>query len=264
MNIFRPSKATKGSGARSLFNSSRMSLPRDIQEFLDEYRGQTDDKSLNANLEFYSNTRRCRPDNLLIDEMHEKWFGDYDKLEHKHGFIQWLFPIREYGVNYEAQPLQPHEIEAMKADPATTARLIKSYNMMLDFYGMRLISEETGLLDRVPPPRNFEARYRNLVRHSHNNLRISRILKCLSELGLERLNAGFLLHVLSEQSEEDELNTPMLQSSMDRWWANCIRCRRASMDNRADSQSEVRKGLVYARHVQGGSGKEKGDRIVQL
>ena len=50
------------------------------------------------------------------------------------------------------------------------------------------------------------------------------MLKCLSELGLERLNAGFLLHVLSEQSEEDELNTPMLQSSMDRWWANCIRC----------------------------------------
>ena len=158
------------------------------------------------------------------------------------GDVANSFPIREYGVNYEAQPLQPHEIEAMKADPATTARLIKSYNMMLDFYGMRLISEETGLLDRVPPPRNFEARYRNLVRecrpfsydcaqtspfdlgHSHNNLRISRILKCLSELGLERLNAGFLLHVLGEQSEEDELNTPMLQSSMDRWWANCIRC----------------------------------------
>ncbi|KAL1743171.1 opioid growth factor receptor conserved region-domain-containing protein [Schizophyllum fasciatum] len=200
-----------------------MSLPRDVQDFLNGYTDQKDDPALNANYELYLNKRRCRPDNLLIDELHEKWFGDYDKLEYKHGFIQWLFPIREYGVNYEAQPLQRHELEAMKADSDIVDRLIKSYKLMLDFYGMRLVSEETGLLDRALPPRNHEARYRNLVRHSHNNLRISRILKCLSEFGLERLNAGFLLHVLAEQSEEGELNTSMLQSSMDRWWANCVR-----------------------------------------
>jgi hypothetical protein len=57
----------------------------------------------------------------------------------------------------------------------------------------------------------------------HNYLRISRILKHLSEMGLERLNAGFLLHVLSEQSANNLLNAPYLRSSMDRWWANCIR-----------------------------------------
>lgn len=58
---------------------------------------------------------------------------------------------------------------------------------------------------------------------SHNYLRISRILKCLSEMGLEHLSAGFLLHVLNEQSESHELNSPSLCNSMDRWWANCIR-----------------------------------------
>ena len=42
-------------------------------------------------------------------------------------------------------------------------------------------------------------------------------------MGLEHLSAGFLLHVLNEQSESDELNTRGLCSSMDRWWANCIR-----------------------------------------
>jgi hypothetical protein len=75
----------------------------------------------------------------------------------------------------------------------------------------------------------------------HNNLRISRILKCLSELGLERLNTGFLLHVLNEQSEHAMLNSKAIRSSMDTWfvpppllsnfrltyraprWANCIR-----------------------------------------
>ena len=57
----------------------------------------------------------------------------------------------------------------------------------------------------------------------HNNLRITRILKCLSEIGLERLNAGFVLHVLNEQSEHAELKSPFIRDSMDRWWANCIR-----------------------------------------
>ena len=66
-------------------------------------------------------------------------------------------------------------------------------------------------------------RARRLAGSSHNNLRISRILKCLSILGLERLNAGFLLFVLAEQSEHGELNTPTIRSSMDQWWANCVR-----------------------------------------
>lgn len=57
----------------------------------------------------------------------------------------------------------------------------------------------------------------------HNYLRISRILKCLSEVGLEYLNAGFILHVLNEQSEHGSLNSSSLRKSMDRWWTNCIR-----------------------------------------
>lgn len=78
---------------------------------------------------------------------------------------------------------------------------------------------------------------------SHNYLRISRILKCLSEMGLERFNAAFVLHVLQEQSERDELDNTRIRNSMDKWyvpslsltssvpraehgtarWANCIR-----------------------------------------
>jgi len=198
-------------------------VPRDVQEFLDEYPDAEDDETLSANLEFYSNRRRCRPDNILIDEIHEQWRGEYSKLEYKHGFIQWLFPIQEYGMNYESQPLQRHEIAVMKADEDIVARVLRSYRMMLDFYGMDLSSSETGLIKRVEPASKGTERYRNLIRSSHNYLRISRILKHLSEMGLERLNAGFLLHVLNEQSEHNTLSTPGLRSSMDRWWANCVR-----------------------------------------
>jgi hypothetical protein len=151
------------------------------------------------------------------------------------------FPIREHGMNYESQPLQAHEISSMKADDAIIQRVIRAYSLMLDFYGMRLVTPKTGLLDRSLPPRNYANRYRNLISECHfmpgvqftqsiecvgsphNYLRISRILKCLSEFGLEHLNSGFLLHILSEQSESHELDSPQIRSSMDRWWANCLR-----------------------------------------
>jgi len=126
-------------------------------------------------------------------------------------------------MNYESQPLQRHEIEAMKADPVIVKRIQTSYEMMLDFYGMQLVSFESGLVDRAIPPRNYKSRYNNLVRSSHNNLRISRILKCLSEFGLQHLNVGLLLHILCEQSESDRLNSSGIRGSMDRWWANCIK-----------------------------------------
>jgi len=200
-----------------------MSIPHDVKEFLDDYPDNDNDISSSANLDFYSNTLRCSPDNRLVEEIHEQWLGDYDKLEYKHGYIQWLFPIQEYGMNFQSQPLQRHEIQAMKANPVIMGRILESYKMMLDFYGMRLVSAESGLVDRSLPPRNYVARYRNLIRSSHNNLRISRILKCLSEVGLEHLNIGFLLHVLCEQSESGELDSSGIRGSMDRWWANCIR-----------------------------------------
>lgn len=76
-------------------------------------------------------------------------------------------------------------------------------------------------------------------------------MKCLSELGLERLNAGFLLHVLNEQSESGQLNSGGLRSSMDRWWANCIR----NEEERAWVGSIIRKvregndGYVFTREL---------------
>ena len=66
-------------------------------------------------------------------------------------------------MNYESQPLYKHEIERMKADPVIVQRVIESYKLMLDFYGMRLASEATGLVERSLPPRNYQQRYQNLV-----------------------------------------------------------------------------------------------------
>lgn len=85
------------------------------------------------------------------------------------------FPIREYGMNGLSQPLQEHEIDdMMKASADVMTRVLRSYKLMLSFYGMSLIDEDTGLLDRSdyetrsmdPTKRGKtdQSRYRNLVR----------------------------------------------------------------------------------------------------
>jgi len=153
-------------------------------------------------------------------------------------------------MNYQSQPLQPHEIKAMTADADIMKRVFTSYRLMLDFYGMRLECKETGLVDASLPPRDTPARYKNLMRSTHNNLRITRILKCLSELGLGHLNAGLLLHVLNEQSERQNLVASALLGSMDRWWANCFRDPKERIWIAEQIQKVRRKdGFVFTRQM---------------
>lgn len=51
-------------------------------------------------------------------------------LEYHHGYIQWLFPLQEKGMNWSADPLQKHEIELIKQDKQALERILKSYKLM--------------------------------------------------------------------------------------------------------------------------------------
>ncbi|ORY89624.1 opioid growth factor receptor conserved region-domain-containing protein [Leucosporidium creatinivorum] len=201
-------------------------LPGDIRQFLEHYPSQRVDKSKSANLLFYQNKGAGRPSRHSVEGLQDELRENYGELESSHSFIQWFFPIREQGMNWEAQPLQPHEIEGIKSDPKAMARRLESYKIMLDFYGMRLVDEETGQLARseevAPSAASWRARYANLTRNMHNFLRITRIMKSNSEFGQEHLNAPFLLFFLVEQ-ERDELNSSSLTRSMDNYWRWCIR-----------------------------------------
>ncbi len=64
-------------------------------------------------MDFLTGKIKSQPNGDFIHNIHEKWFGDYRKLEIHHGYIQWLFPLQTAGVNYEAQPLQKHEIDVI-------------------------------------------------------------------------------------------------------------------------------------------------------
>ncbi|XP_060765949.1 opioid growth factor receptor-like protein 1 [Neoarius graeffei] len=147
------------------------------------------------NLHFYQNQTPFQPDGVYIEAFHNLWFGDYTRLERVHSYIQWLFPTQEPGVNYHAHVLTITEIKHFREDKKVKKRLLKSYKLMLDFYGIQLVSELTGEVQRS---RNWKERFENLNRNAHNNLRITRILKCLGLLGFCHFQAPLVHFFLTE------------------------------------------------------------------
>eukprot|EP00667_Euglena_gracilis_P019981 EG_transcript_21510 len=186
----------------------------DTKLYRDGYPGKEDDPEANLNLKFHKGKMKLPGYPFTIDQIHKKWKGDYYQLEMAHDFIQWLFPIRESSMfNYDSQELQLHEAKAIAETPACLERVRRSYEMMLDFYGMQLVNSETGEVRRSD---GYRPQYDNLDASGHNLLRITRILKCLGEVGLERYKKPFVLHVLKEIYENDEL-TSTEGSCLDYW-----------------------------------------------
>lgn len=191
---------------------------KDTEMYRLGYPGQKDDLKLNANLRFYKGEISSFPDGAFIDEIHNDWWGHYELLERHHGYIQWIFPIREDGMNWQAQALQRHEAEAILADETAHNRVLLSYEMMLDFFGMKLEDRRTGQLTRS---RNWRERYHNLNYSSHNYLRITRMLKSLGEFDLEHLKKPFLEFILSEIFQHNQLTRSL--NSLRNYWIGTIR-----------------------------------------
>ncbi|XP_066443518.1 opioid growth factor receptor-like [Eleutherodactylus coqui] len=176
---------------------------RDMQNYrrgygqpnLDLTTDSQDDEKFMPNLAFYQDKVPFQPSGVNIEEFLQYWWEDYEELEGNHNFIQWIFPLRERGVNYYSEPLTLREIQMMRADEDVMRRLLEAYRLMLGFYGIRLLDEETGDVCRAE---NWKERYRNLNNRSHNNLRITRILKCLGEMGFGHLQAPLVRFFLEE------------------------------------------------------------------
>ncbi|XP_054641211.1 opioid growth factor receptor-like protein 1 [Dunckerocampus dactyliophorus] len=157
-----------------------------------------------ANLNFYLGKRPSLPDGLYIGDFHTAWYGEYDNLEYVHTYIQWLFPLEVPGVNSLASTLTKAEIEEFHKEPTAKENLLKSYKLMLDFYGIELSNEETGHVRRA---RNWRDRFNALDGHTHNNLRITRILKCMGTLGYHHYQAPLVYFFLNETLVHRELQS---------------------------------------------------------
>eukprot|EP01108_Squamamoeba_japonica_P001644 TRINITY_DN1718_c0_g2_i1.p1 TRINITY_DN1718_c0_g2~~TRINITY_DN1718_c0_g2_i1.p1 ORF type:complete len:271 (-),score=30.50 TRINITY_DN1718_c0_g2_i1:282-1049(-) len=188
---------------------------KDMNAYRTGYFGKRDDLTRSDNLLFHSNSLRSRPDGLLISEMHEQWAGDFDTLESRHGYIQWLFPLQTAsGANGASQELFVHEAEAIRANGTMRARVWRSFEIMLEFYG-HSYDATSGQFSKST---NFAARSANLNSNTHNNLRISRILKSLGELGFEDIKLRWLEFWISIIDEQ-----PNQRSSLREFWSESLR-----------------------------------------
>ena len=125
----------------------------------------------------------------LLSHIHQYAFDD---LERHHDYIQWLFPLPEpSGVNASAPLLTEEDIAAFQREESLRHALQRSFHLMLQFYGLDL--EAHGDDVEIRQAAGFNNRRRVwLTPGNHNFLRISRILRSLSLLGLKTFAAAFL------------------------------------------------------------------------
>ncbi|KAB5581668.1 hypothetical protein PHYPO_G00178400 [Pangasianodon hypophthalmus] len=170
---------------------------KDLYKYRHSYPNYKEPRLRNEyrNLRFYLNKIPLVPDGIYVEEILTKWKGDYDKLEHNHTYIQWLFPLREQGLNFYAHELTQDEIKEFQNTQEAKRRFVLAYAIMLDFFGIKLL-DKNGNVARAE---NWKDRFQHLNESQHNYLRITRILKSLGELGFESYKLP-LVHLLLEEA----------------------------------------------------------------
>lgn len=195
---------------------------RDLYKYRHQYPNFKDIRYQNdlSNLRFYKNKIPFKPDGVYIEEVLNKWKGDFEKLEHSHTYIQWLFPLREQGLNFYAKELTTYEIEEFKKTKEAIRRFLLAYKMMLEFFGIKL-TDKTGNVARAA---NWQERFQHLNESQHNYLRITRILKSLGELGYESFKSPLVKFILHEALVENTI--PNIKQSALEYFVYTIRDRR--------------------------------------
>lgn len=108
-------------------------------------------------------------------------------MEKNHSFIQWLFPNSfQSRFNPRSHPLTESEAIIFRSTAIIANRYVKSYEMMLGFYGMKLKNKRTGEITHCRR-NNYRDRYhKTLLTSFHNHMRITRILASLVMVGFAR------------------------------------------------------------------------------
>jgi|SRR5689334_9341048 len=142
-----------------------------------------------ALLEFYNGTGSDDRGRRIEDV----WRFSRDELEDIHDYIQWLFPLAERSAfNPGAPLLDDTTIQRFRTDATLRGNMERSLRLMLAFYGLEIAGVS------IRRASNFAERSANwLTPGNHNFLRLTRILKSLSLLGLGE-RAAQLLDCLEE------------------------------------------------------------------
>jgi opioid growth factor receptor-like protein len=160
---------------------------------------------------FYSGTE---PDNRGR-YLHEIQQWPDEQLETVHDYIQWLFPLPERSAFNVAAPILNREsIQEFRTRPDLQDKLRSSFLRMMTFYGFEVRSGGHMTVTRSP---TFAARATTwLSKGNHNHLRITRILRCLTVLGLESEAKAFF-GSLSDIYEQNKPRPAISDETMLYW-----------------------------------------------
>ena len=162
---------------------------------------------MGAILDFYRN-EWAHPKGFTLEFI---WSWDDSVLEKEHSYIQWLFPLTVHSQAVRNSPvITPDEIATFRSDNDLQARVVRSFMLMIRFYGLT-VAEESSHAPRIAigPGKNFASRRETwLSPDNHNYRRISRILASLVLLGLEQYAVAFYDALIGISKNEPEAIRP--------------------------------------------------------
>ena len=143
------------------------------------------------------------------------------QLELVHDYIQWLFPLPERSGFNVAAPVLTHEsINEFRTRPELQEKLRASFLRMLNFYGFEARSGERIAVTRAS---NFAAKAVGWLSPSnHNHLRITRILRCLTVLGLEAEAKAFFECLVEIYKNEQNKPLPAISDETMLYWKKAL------------------------------------------
>lgn len=155
----------------------------------------------------------------------EIWAWPDEELERVHDYIQWLFPLREKsGFNVNAPMLTESTVSEFRKRPDLQLNLRRSLQRMLEFYGLEP-GKSTGTVTTRTEDSGIARsnRFSEWVTYgNHNHLRITRILKSLSELGLKKEADAFFQRLEEIYRNEEKREFPGISEETFHFWERAI------------------------------------------
>jgi Opioid growth factor receptor (OGFr) conserved region len=169
----------------------------------------------NSIVSFY----RGEAPNISGYTIQEIWAWDVERLECVHDYIQWLFSLSDRSAFNDRAPIvNENIILAFHNDPQLQQNLRRSFELMLQFYGLKRQHESDG---KITIDRSIDYPIRKqewICLFDHNYLRITRILKCLTILGLpDEALAFYRCLERIYQEESDRIGGETFQ-----YWKNAV------------------------------------------
>ncbi len=168
---------------------------------------------------------RSRLIQLYRDDLNKSKPAHSRFMEIDHGYIQWLFPLETIGVNPEAPILNKKDFAVLSTIEDIKTKMLEHFELFTEFMGLSY-DKNKGTFKKVNANQ-----WKNWIEHPHNNLRISRILTSMKNLGLEKTALDFLKFLKIESNRKHDESTrnqvfrqfaDITRKSCKDYWVKCI------------------------------------------